>query len=288
MIAIGLDLTSHPRAVAVDADGVVRASYTAAADDVSAVAAALDAVTGAGADPLRLGVATPAMSRPHPGVPDPHRFASRHDVPAGVAMVLGETWAGGAAPGSQHAVAFALGSALTAGVITSGRPVRGATDAAMNVEWLAVNPVERDDYRRYGGLAAEIAEAGIVRRLVWRVKAGDHSTVADRVAGDLTAVTAALVFAGARDGDGVARSVVRDTARYVGMAIANLVTLFDPDSVIVGGLLATERDLLLETVRVECLRRMHSRQGERLRLLLPAHGDHTLAIGAARAAFLTG
>jgi predicted NBD/HSP70 family sugar kinase len=51
----------------------------------------------------------------------------------------------------------------------------------------------------------------------------------------LSAVTAAHVFAAARDGDGVAVSVVRDTARYVGTAVASMVAMMDPEVVVLGG-----------------------------------------------------
>ena len=84
-----------------------------------------------------------------------------------------------------------------------------------------MNPVERQDYRRFGSLAAEVSSKGIARRLSWRIQAGDHSAVLER-AGDLEAITSAHVFEGARGGDGVSISVVRDTAKYIGMAIANL------------------------------------------------------------------
>ena len=57
---------------------------------------------------------------------------------------------------------------------------------AASIAWLALNPVEREDYRKIGCLEAEVAAAGIVRRLIWRIKAGDRSRVADAVGGDLS------------------------------------------------------------------------------------------------------
>ena len=55
------------------------------------------------------------------------------------------------------------------------------------------------------------------------------SRVQDAVKGDFAAITAAHVLDAARAGDGVAISVVRDTAKYLGMAAANLVVIADPD-----------------------------------------------------------
>ena len=61
----------------------------------------------------------------------------------------------------------------------------GANRRAPAIAWLALNPVEREDYRKIGCLEAEVAAPGIVRRLIWRVKAGDRSRVVDAVGGDL-------------------------------------------------------------------------------------------------------
>ena len=62
--------------------------------------------------------------------------------------------------------------AAIAGVIRDGAPVLGAARRAASIAWLALNPVEREDYRKIGCLEAEVAAVGIVRRLIWRVKAG--------------------------------------------------------------------------------------------------------------------
>jgi glucokinase len=206
-------------------------------------------------------------------------------VREGHALVLGETWSG-AASGCADAIAFAIGEHVTSGILIAGRLLTGVTGHAGSVAWLALNPVERDDYRRYGGLEAEVAAAGIVRRLVWRVKSGDRSQVADRVNGDLARLTASDVFAAARDGDGVCISVVRDTAKYVGMAVANLVTIVDPEYVVLGGTLASSGDLMLDPIRTEYTRRLRPAQRDRVRIVLSTLGVEAGAIGAARAASL--
>jgi glucokinase len=118
------------------------------------------------------------------------------------------------------------------------------------------------------------------------VEAGDLSRVVER-AGGLDRVTATHVFDGARAGDGVAISVVRDTARYIGMAVANVVTLFDPEITVVGGLVADAADLLLEPVRQETLKRLSPALGGYLRLEVPVLGERGVAIGAARLAALS-
>ena len=176
-------------------------------------------------------------------------------IAAGTAAATAEQRLGAAA-GAAQMVAFSIAEHVTAGVLIDGRPWRGAHGLASSVGWLALNPVEREDYRRYGGLEAEVASAGIVRRFVWRIKSGDRSRVADQVNGDFAKITAADILQGARSGDGVSISVVRDTAKYIGMAVANLATMLDPEVIVLGGMIASSGDIMLDAIRTETTRRL--------------------------------
>ena len=104
--------------------------------------------------------------------------------------------------------------------------------------WLALNPVEREDYRKAGCLEAEVAAAGIVRRADLAdqgrrplARAGQRQR---RSLGDHRRSGADA----AREKDGVSISVMRDTAKYLGMAAANLVVLADPETLVLGGVMA--------------------------------------------------
>ena len=249
-----------------------RRALAGAGGKVSALAVALPQA----GDPVPTDIAA-ALSDVAPGVREAMPIA------AGTAAAIAEQWCG-AARGLKQVITCAIGEHVTAGVVINGEPWFGAHGLAGSIGWLALNPVEREDYRRYGGLEAEVAAAGIVRRLVWRIKSGDRSAVADNVGGDLTRITAADVFQAARVGDGVCISVVRDTAKYVGMAIANLATMLDPEAIVLGGTIAASGDLMLEAIRLECSRRLRPVQTERVRIVLSTLGADAVAIGAARAA----
>lgn len=210
------------------------------------------------------------------------KAASITTMTAGSAAAIAEQRMG-AAVGSKHMIAFSIAEHVTAGVMLDGRPWHGAHGLASSVGWLALNPVEREDYRRYGSLEAEVASAGIVRRFVWRIKSGDRSKVADQVKGDFTKITAADILQGARSADGVSISVVRDTARYIGMAVANMATMFDPEIVVLGGIIASSGDIMLDAIRVETSRRLLPQQGDQVQVVLSTLGDDAVAIGAALA-----
>ena len=111
-----------------------------------------------------------------------------------------------------------------------GKPWAGAHNRAGAAAWLALNPVERQDYRKLGSLAAEVVVEGHrapARRGASRPAIARASS--SSAGGSLDAITGDHVFEGARGGDGVAISVVRDTAKYIGMAVATLAAAIDPE-----------------------------------------------------------
>ena len=254
---------------------------SAAADAVRAVANGPALVGVAVRDPADPAIAdVVAAAAGAAGAPKAPRVIKR-----GTAVALGEQWFG-AARGANLVVSLTAGDCVHAGIVAGGKPFEGAHGAAGAAAWLALNPVEREDYRKIGCLEAEIGASGIVRRLVWRLKSGDQSRALDRAGGDMSAITVGHIFDAARDGDGVSISVVRDTARYIGMAIGNLVAVVDPEVVVLGGLIAEFGDLLIEPVRFEASRRMSGAVARAVRIVPGELGDDAAAYGAARAAML--
>ena len=293
-MTVGIDLSeSVVRSAVVNDKGEVtaRAEHTDGKGGITAAVRDVAKRAQSGAGSARAGA---GVGMPWPGDEMPQALSAvvtevlrktPTTIAAGPAMVLAETWCG-AARGLSNVVAFAISEHVNAGLMMNGELWRGANGFAGSVGWLALNPVEREDYRKYGSLEAEVGAAGIVRRLVWRIKSGDRSRVVDQVGGDLARLTAEHVFGAARTGDGVCISVVRDTAKYVGMAIANLATVVDPQAVVLGGTLASSGDIMLDAIRIECSRRLRPVQSDRVKILLSTLGADSIAIGAARAAVL--
>jgi predicted NBD/HSP70 family sugar kinase len=290
---LGLELLDGGAvAVAVDEAGVVRGrSEVAGADLALAASVAAEQTSASSANVV-------AVASLHPESPASiaamrtlgERFGAAlvpgAALPSGTAAAVAEAWVG-AARGAKEVVYFGVAEHTSAGILRDGLPVTGAHRRAASVAWLALNPVEREDYRKAGCLEAEVAASGIVRRLVWRIKAGDRSRVQDAAGGDLAAVTIELVLSAARTGDGVAISVMRDTAKYLGMAAANLVVIDDPEVLVLGGIMASAADLLLEPVRSEIARRLQGSMMQALTIVPATLGSDAPAIGAARLAAAT-
>ena len=291
MLGLELDETGA-RAVGVDPQGRVLARVQAGADgDLNAAAVkALEQITGstAGAADGVLGITAIAPESPSIAAVVA-QLALRFGFPvgkngpvlSGTAAAAAEAWIG-AARGVKDVVYFAVSQHTTGGIVRNGVALTGARGRAASVAWLSLNPVEREDYRKTGCLEAEVAAAGIVRRMIWRIKAGDRSRVQDIVKDDLVAITVDHVLDAARNGDGVSISVVRDTAKYLGMAAANLVVVADPEMLVLGGIMASAADLLLEPMRTEIARRLPKPMLDALTIEPAMLGADAAAIGAAR------
>jgi glucokinase len=280
----------HARGVLMNAEGLVAARAESAAQNAAEAIAAVarDAIASAGGvRPSVVGVSFPDPdSRSWLG--DLSFLASEvgertpiRTVSTGNASALAEVWYG-AARRARHLIAFSIGPCVSAGIVSNGVLLSGAHGLASSVQWLALNPVEREDYRRMGCLEAEGGAAGIVRRLVWRVKSGDRSRVVDATGGDFNAVTLEMILKGAREEDGVSISVIRDTVKYLAMAVSNIAAVIDPEVILLGGILQSSSDLLLDPIRQECARRMPPGMLERTRIEVSPLGADAAPMGAAR------
>jgi ROK family protein len=292
-LTLGLELLdASAAAVAVDAAGTVVARALVPVGGATLAQAALEAVDAvaktAGSGPLGVAANLPDPAMAAAVVTSLQQryagpFTASGPTPTGTAAAVGEAWVG-ASRGIRDSVYFATAEHVVGGVVRDSAPVFGASRRGAAIAWLSLNPVEREDYRKVGCLEAEVATSGIVRRVIWRIKAGDKSRVADAVNGDLAAITVDDVLSAARSGDGVSISVMRATAKYLGMAAANLVVIADPEMLVVGGIIATAGDLLLEPVRSELARRLPRSTLDGLAVAPALLGVDAPAIGAARLA----
>jgi predicted NBD/HSP70 family sugar kinase len=97
--------------------------------------------------------------------------------------------------------------------------------------------------------------------------------------------TAEAVVAAARAGDEAARAALAHTAIYLGAGIANLVSLLDPEMVVLGGGLMAAGDLLIDGIRTEMARWAQPIAGRRVRIEFSQLGDSAGLAGAATMAF---
>jgi glucokinase len=268
------------------------------------VHALLDAAGHDGTSVTGIGIAVPGIYRtgtdtvwaPNiPGWADYPVVAEMRDaVPNGVRVrvdsdracaILGETWCGGAA-GVRNAVFLVVGTGIGAGILVDGRILRGAGDAAGAIGWLALDRPYLVGYEAVGCFEFHASGPGIAakaRRLL------ETSGVADGALRrhDLASLTARDVFAAYDAQDPIATQVLDEAVGYWGMAVANLVSLFNPETIVFGGGVFGPATRFLERIRQEAQRWAQPVSIRRVTLQASQLGEDAVLYGAGRLA-LTG
>lgn len=183
-----------------------------------------------------------------------------------------EAWFG-AARGSDHAVMVLIGASAGAGIITDGRLYRGSSSSAG--EWghtkLSVDG-RLCSCGGYGCVDTFVGARAALERWTGQPEAwlGDESAGIEQLLEDLDA------------GDERAATVIRDLVEHLGIALSNLVNLYNPETLVVGGwfgALLTER--YLDEIR-EATRRHSLRQpGDEVEVLPSTQGADVVSLGAA-------
>lgn len=176
----------------------------------------------------------------------------------------------GAAVGADNVVYLAAEVGVGGGIILDGVPLGGAGGYGGEVGHMVVNP--RGRRCRCGA------------RGCWETEIGEDALLlAAGIEPDGT-VDASGVIAAAAAGDQRARAALRRVGGWLGIGVANLVNLFNPEVVVFGGVL---RDVFPEVrPQVEqALRLALTAPREQVRLVLPALGADSVIIGAAEVAF---
>jgi predicted NBD/HSP70 family sugar kinase len=124
----------------------------------------------------------------------------------------------------DHFALVHIGSGIGMGLVIGGQLVRGAHGVAGEIAFLPLSGgsgADEQDARRRGTLEAAAAASGVVR--------------AARRGGMRGAVSARRVFEAAAAGDERARAVVAGEARLVAQTICAVITVVDPDLIVLGG-----------------------------------------------------
>ncbi|BDG60528.1 ROK family transcriptional regulator [Caldinitratiruptor microaerophilus] len=203
-------------------------------------------------------------------------------------LALGEMqaalWRRAGSPASppRSLIAVRVGVSIGAGLIVGGELYAGAHEGAGELGHVqVVEEGPRCACGRYGCLEAVAAAGAIARAAVRQIQQGRPSDIARRVGGDLDRVLATTVIEAAQGGDALAREVLAQAGRYIGVAVGNLINLFDPECVVIGGGTSRAGELLLGPMREAAQARALPVQGRHVPIRLATHGEDGVAVGAA-------
>lgn len=181
---------------------------------------------------------------------------------------LGEWWCG-AARGGRNVVGMTLGTGIGGGLILDGRLYHGAADAAGEIGHTSIESNgRRCKCGNYGCLEAYCSGPAIAERAREAMESEQSPMITALVNGDMSRLTAHVVYEAARHGDPVARGVVRDTARFLGTGISNLINIFNPDTVVLAGGVTQAGEALMDPLCAEVKRRAFKPAVDACRIVL--------------------
>ncbi|GIW71324.1 MAG: glucokinase [Planctomycetota bacterium] len=198
-----------------------------------------------------------------------------------LAAALGE-WNYGAGRGARTLVVATLGTGVGGGIIAEGRALRGASGGAGEIGHLSWRPGGepcscggRGHYEAYAGGAAVLA------RLRARLAAGERSLALALAGGEPAALDLGHVFAAAAHGCPLAGELVREYEQALAALAVELVTLLDPERIVLGGGVSERRPELVELVRRAVRERPLGEGARTVEVLAAARGADAAVLGAA-------
>lgn len=186
------------------------------------------------------------------------------------AAALGEaSW--GAGQGREHMIFVTVGTGIGGGIVIGGKLYRGVGGAHPEVGHHVIDGSGPQCFCGARGCWEVLARGpAMTEWMLTQKKESDEPLTAKRICEM------------ARAGDGTAKRAVEREAHYLGMGVANLVTLFTPEVIVMGGSVMGSADLLMDGIRAVVRQNCGLVPFEKSEIRLASLGAQTGLIGAAR------
>jgi len=278
--------------VGVGKEGILSRMLEAAREAQSQAGSARDKVAGIGVSVPGLtdvvnGVSVFAPNIPGwSNVPVADIFRGEFSLPCWIendarAMALGEARFG-VGRGRRNLICVNVGRGIGAGLILNGELYRGERGGAGEIGHTTVDPNGPVCPCGNNGCLEVVASGpSIAAAAIRAVSAGARTTIRDMVGGRIENITAEVVSEAANEGDLLARRLICEAGRYLGIGIANAVNLFSPEMVVIGGGVSRAGDLLFNEIKCVVRKRAFTTMVNLPEIVPSSLGEDASSIGAA-------
>ena len=203
----------------------------------------------------------------------------------GNAAALGEYYFG-AAKGTSHFIYVTISTGIGGGIVVDGKVLHGSRGFAGEIGHMTIAdkgpPCHCGNRGCWEALASGTALAKAARK---RIKMGADTTILSFAEGEIDKVTAQTVQSAAEKGDSLANQLILKTAYYFGVGLANLINIFNPEMIVIGGGLSNMGNRLLKPAYEVAQERAFDRAYRAVRFVRAALGRNSGVLGAAAFAF---
>jgi glucokinase len=197
------------------------------------------------------------------------------------AAALGELHFG-AARGARNFIYITLSTGIGGGIVIDGGIYSGAIGAAGEVGHMTIDddgpPCNCGNKGCWETLASGTA---LAREAKQRIKEGAETAIPGYVDGDIEKVTAEVIHSAAQQGDSLARELIARTGYYVGVGLASLINIFNPELIVIGGGLSNIGDMLFDPAFKVARERAYRETFRAVRFAAAELGRNSGVLGAA-------
>jgi len=156
----------------------------------------------------------------------------------------------GVAVGCDHFVCVTLGTGIGGGIVTNGQIYRGISGGAGEIGHMTIDVNgPRCACGNTGCWEALASGSALEREAKARVAEGAKTSIPKYTKESSGKITAKGIYLAAQDGDRLARELIEQLGFYVGVGLANLVNIFNPQLIVISGGVSRMGDMLLEPAR---------------------------------------
>jgi glucokinase len=186
----------------------------------------------------------------------------------------------GAGKGCKNLVCITVGTGVGSGIVVNGQLVRGASMAAGEIGHLIVerNGGELCGCGNTGCLEAYASGPSIVK-MAYEYIMGGKSTKYKELAVN-GPITPYMVYEAAKQGDAVSKRIFLIVGEYLGIALASVVNLLNPEKIIIGGGVGQAGDLLFDAIRETIKKRALGVSADAVEIVPADLGENAGVIGA--------
>ncbi len=197
----------------------------------------------------------------------------------------------GAAKGAKYSVMITLGTGLGGGIVLDGKVYSGFNHAGAELGHVVI---EQDGKQctcgRRGCWETYSSATGLVNmtkeRLLEARASGVKSLIDDMIEGDINRVNARVAFAAMKQGDELGAKIVDEYISYLASGIANIINIFQPNVLSIGGGVCNEKDYLLIPLKEKVFAQTYSKDpAKQTTIKIAEMGNDAGIVGAATLGF---
>ena len=188
----------------------------------------------------------------------------------------------GAGRGTTNLIYITVSTGIGGGIIIDGKLYLGTSGSAGEIGHMTIDVNGPECYcGNFGCLEVMASGTAIAREAIRRIKDGGSSTLSDMMAAKIENITAKEVGLAAQNGDRLASEVILKAATYLGTGMVNVVHIFNPEIIVIGGSVSKMGDLLLAPVRKMVAETAFGLVAQAVRIVPAQLGDDVGVVGAA-------